>query len=312
VKSEPSGSGNCFLSARAHCESGTPCRAVFDSNQSCHLVQESPAPSAPERANSEIRTSATPTAPVGTNVRDIVQRSLKYESLDLAPPRDYIYIEDEEERKLNADGSVKSVTKEAREVMHLYGAQVARVLRKDGQDLPPDKARAEQARFDRAVAKRSQEQANRTPEAKATRQGARRKQNAEQLLCEDEFLKMLDPRLAGSEAVNGRIPNTAPRCSALRVLTRFTFKLWIDQAEYRWARFEGDNIAPVSYGKILLRVPAKGLHLLIEQTRHEDGAWLESQDYVNLNAKLLPAASFRMDDRTTYSGYRSSRRIPVS
>ncbi len=318
VKSEPGGAGNCDLPEGAQCEHGMLCRAVFDTNSSCHILRERAVPPAPGKT---IPSPAAPEAPVPPpslptatpDVRDIVQRSLKYESLDLAPPRNYIYIEDEEEKRLGADGSVKSVTREAHEVMHLYGAPVSRLISKDGKELPPDKARAEQARFDKAVASRSQAQERRTPEEKAKRQEARRKANAEELLCQDEFLKMFDPHLSGSETLNGRpawivelkpLPDAAPQCKDLKILTKFNFKVWIDQSEYRWARFEGDNVAPVSWGKILVRVPTEGLHLLIEQTRHDDGAWLESEEHVKVNARLLLAAAFRMDIRTTYSGYR--------
>jgi hypothetical protein len=317
VKSEPAASGNCYLSSESQCEHGMVCRAVFDSTQSCHIVQTSAPTPTPEKSGPAPATSKTPAAPTSvpaaSDVRDIIQRSLKYESLDLAPPRDYIYIEDEEEKMLNANGSAKSVSQEAREVMHLYGAPVSRLIRKDGQELPPDKARAEQARFDKAVEKRSREQAQRTPEAQAKRQEAQRKANAEDLLCQDEFLKMFDPHLAGSETLNGRpawivelkpLPNTAPQCKDLKMLTKFNFKVWIDQSEYRWARFEGDNIAPVSWGKILVRVPIEGLHLIIQQTRHEDAAWLESEEHVKVNARLLLAAAFRIDVRTTYTNYR--------
>ncbi len=318
VKSEPGGAGTCDLPEGAQCEHGMLCRAVFDSKSSCHIVRERAAPpvlekTVPSPAAVEAAVPPPSLPAAAPDVRDIVQRSLKYESLDLAPPRNYIYIEDEEEKRLGADGSVKSVTSEAREVMHLYGAPVSRLIRKDGKELPPDKARAEQARFDKAVASRSQTQEHRTPEEKAKRQEARRKANAEELLCQDEFLKMFDPHLAGSETLNGRpawivelkpLPNAAPQCKDLKILTKFNFKVWIDQSEYRWARFEGDNVAPVSWGKILVRLPTEGLHLLIEQTRHDDSAWLESEEHVKVNARLLLAAAFRIDVRTTYSNYR--------
>jgi hypothetical protein len=198
-------------------------------------------------------------------------------------------------------------------VMHLYGRQFTRLIAKDGNELPAAKAREEQARFDKAVEKRKQEQAQQTAEAKGRRQDARRKRDAEQLLCQEEFLKMFEPTVTGSETVNGRaawtvelrpLSNTALRCGDLKILTKFNFKLWIDQAEYRWARFEGENIAPVSWGKILIRVPADGLHVVVEQARHEDGAWLESEERVKVSARLLLAAAFRLDDRTVYSNYR--------
>jgi len=40
VESEPEEAGNCYLPANASCEHGMECRAVFDSNQSCHIKSE--------------------------------------------------------------------------------------------------------------------------------------------------------------------------------------------------------------------------------------------------------------------------------
>lgn len=111
----------------------------------------------------------------------IVQRSLEHESFDMDPPLlpDYTYTIEDEEKKLNADGSVKSTSSETREVMNLYGGHFERLVRKNGQDLPPDKARAEQARFDKAVEKRKREleqwQSRQTPEEQSPARGGRQK-----------------------------------------------------------------------------------------------------------------------------------------
>ncbi len=89
-----------MLSPGANCESGKLCRVVFDSNQSCRIVAENPG-SAPETAPALESVSAVgrhpdaPSTEVGQgpdNAREIVQRFLKYDSLDIAPARDYIYL----------------------------------------------------------------------------------------------------------------------------------------------------------------------------------------------------------------------------
>ncbi len=127
---------------------------------------------------------------------------------------------------------------------------------------------------------------------------------------------MYDLAVAGSEALNGRPawivrmnprPNANPpaECGGdLKVMAKFRLNLWIDQEEYRWARLEGDNVAPVVFGKILFRVPAGAAYVLYEQVRHKDGAWLVSRDRVRAYAKVMLAAPFRIDETETYRAYR--------
>ncbi len=309
---------HCDFAEAAACARGAICSVRVEKGV-CRIESEA-APEPPLR-NSVSAVTPTPktstptvikTAPTTASdaeARDALQRSLKFESLDLSPARDYIYIEDQVTRTLAPDGTVRTTTSQTHEVVNLYDASFERLIRKDGEELPPNKARAEQARFDKAVDKRAHE----TAEAKAKRQEAERKTAAEDLACDDEFMKLFTIRALGSEAVNGRpawiaelnpLPNTAPRCTALKTLTKLRMKIWIDQTEYRWARLEADNIAPVTVMKLLFRAPTDGMHMAIETERHIDGAWLADHMRIRLNAKLLVLAPLRADIVWTYSNYR--------
>jgi hypothetical protein len=259
----------------------------------------------------------------------IVRRSLEHESFDMDAPKlpDYTYRIDDEEKHLNADGSVKSTSVETREAMNLYGGHFERVVRKNGQDLPPGKARAEQAKFDKAVEEQRRRFEQWHAEAQAKRDEAIKKAVAQKTACQEQFLKLYDARLAGSESVNGRPawivelhpqPGPAPAAACggdLRVMAKFRIKVWIDQEEHRWARLEAENMAPVAFGKILFRVPAGAAYFWYEQVRHEDGVWLVSRDRVRAYAKVMLAAPYRIDETETYSGYRKyqaeSRVLPT-
>ena len=252
----------------------------------------------------------------------VVRRSLEHESLELDPPTlpNYTYIIEDDEKKLDAKGGVKSANVETREVLNLYGAHFERLVRRNGQDLPPEKARAEQARFDKSVEKARQRlerfQAQQTPQKKAALEQAIQKAKANKAMCDEEFLKMFDVRVAASEELSGRgawkvelhphsDPHPAAACGGdLKILSKFLIKLWIDREEYRWARFEAVNLAPVSIGKVLIRVPTGDLYFLYEQTRHEDGEWLTSRDRVKGYMKIMLAAPYRVDETETYSRYR--------
>lgn len=220
------------------------------------------------------------------SAREIVQSSLRFATLfglfDFGPPPDYICVVELASRPVDESGQPPHI-RDTWEMMSLYGETFERLIRKNGEELAPDKARAEQARFDKAVNKRAHE----TPEAQAKRQKAERKIQAERNACREEFLGIFDFRLAGQEVVGGRpswvidaisVPNSAPRCGDLKTLSKFHFKIWIDQTEFGWARFEGDNIAPISWGLWPGRQPAGGMHLISAQRRYGEGVWLPARD----------------------------------
>jgi hypothetical protein len=159
--------------------------------------------------------------------------------------------------------------------------------------------------------------------AKAKREEAERKQAVESLTCEHEFFTVFDPRLAGSEEVNGRAawiveldPDAGanPHCADWKFFGKFHAKLWIDRLEYRAIRIEADNIAPVTWGAFLVRLPIGGLHLTTEQQRHENGVWLASSEDARVTAKALLVVAARFEIHTSYSRYRKfqsdSRLLP--
>ena len=254
----------------------------------------------------------------GVSPREIVERSLQFETLfrilDLSPPPDYLCLVEMASRRVDAAG--EPMPRFTWEMMNLYGETFQRLIRRNGEELLPDKARAEQARFDKVVEKRAHE----TPEARAK---AERKFQTERTACLAEFMRTFDFELASLEAVGGRpawvveaspLPNRVPQCSELKTLGKFHFKIWIDQAESRWARLEGDNIAPVTGFLWPQRQSAGGIHFTSEQTRYGDGVWLRTKEQYKTNVKTL-MLSFPMEMTVTYSGYRKfqadSHIVPV-
>lgn len=158
--------------------------------------------------------------------------------------------------------------------------------------------------------------------SKPRRNGINRRFQAERDACRQEFLRIFDFQLAGQEVVGDRpswvidaspVPNSAPRCGDLKTLSKFHFQIWIDQTEFRWARFEGDSVAPITWF-LWPRQPAGGIHLTSEQTRYGEGVSLRTRDQYKINVKTLMVSS-PVEITTTYSGYRKfqddSRILPV-
>jgi len=257
------------------------------------------------------------------DAREIVRLSLQFDTLfdifHFAPPRDYLCLKEIAVRSALPNGQPTRAIVDTYEAIRLYDATFGRLIRKDSQELSPDKARAEQVRFEKAVEKRAQE----TPGARAKRLKAERTLTTERDGCRDEFMKVFDFRMAGTEKIGVRpswvvevspLPHATPRCGDLKTFGKFHFRLWIDQTEFHLARFEGDNIAQLTFGIVLMRLPAGGLHFRFEQTPNEDGIWLHSRDQFKMEVRT-PMMSFPVETTITYSGYRrfraDSRIVPV-
>ncbi len=310
---------SCTLPEGFRCLPDELCTVQFDG---CR-IDRNRAPAAPGLAPTATVTTELSPAPAasGANVQEIVRRSLKTETLDLAPARDYVYSEETETRTLDADGNPVKSQSQTKEVMTLYEQTYERLVAKNGKPLPPNKAQAEQAKFEKAVAKR----ANETEQERAKREEAERKQDAEAAVCNQEFLKDFTFRLAGVETLKGRpawiidaepVGTVSPRCSVNKILTKFHFRLWVDKEDYYWARYEADNIAPVSLAKFLIRAAKGGLHVTFEQAKINGAVWLPSYERIRYGIKLLALANVRMEMVTTYSNYRKfqsdSRLVSIS
>ena len=307
------GSASCRLPASFACPRDERCSAMFDGKGGCrieHVRGTAPPPGPAPEKDGTVTGAAAP--PAGPDAREIIERSLKFESLELTPAKDYVYTDETVLKFLDADGVVKNTTSETHEVMTLYDQEYQRLLRKDGKPLPPDKERAEQARFDKAVEKRAHE----SPEAKAKREEAERKRSAQQLVCDSEFLKLFQFRLEGSGEINGRpawivegnaLPDASPSCDDTKTLAKLHFKVWIDQVESRWAQMEGDNIAPITWGKILLRIPTGQLHFTFQQRRLGEGVWMASSMNARLDPRLMVFAKLHLEVNDTYSNFRKFR-----
>jgi clan AA aspartic protease (TIGR02281 family) len=314
---------SCRLPANFACGRAETCTAVFDGKGGCRVdgtraetpdARTVPAPGAPEAAASTL-----PAA--GADARELMERSLKFESLEMAPAKDYVFTQESVTKNLDADGKVKSTSSETHEVMTLYDQRYERLTHKDGKPLPAGKERSEQARFDKAVDKRAHE----TPEAKAKREEAERKDASHNLACDKEFLRIFTFRLDGVGEVAGRpvsivdvspIPGiTSPVCDEIKTLTKMHLKIWVDQAEYRWAQVQADNIGTVTWGKVLVRIPAGALHMKFMQTRLKDGVWMAQSMNARVDVRLMMVARLHVEMIETYSNYRKfqsdSRIVPL-
>lgn len=222
-------------------------------------------------------------------------------TLSVEPPRDYVYTEATEIRFLDAKGNVIKSNTETHESIALYGERYERLTRKDGKALSSKEQREEQAKLDKETNKRKQEPA----EAKAKRLAQTQK-------CYAEAFTALHFRLLGVENLNGRpawkvetnpIPGESSDCGQTMAKS-WHLNIWIDQADRKLAKWEGDNMGAVTWGGVLVRVPAGAMHISVDMARRDDGAWLPAHLRERFDAKLLLGKMAHGEVLSTYSDYR--------
>ena len=242
------------------------------------------------------------------DAQQIVRRSVERDILNWLRARDYTCIRQVEEKKLQKNGAVKETETLAYEIMMLYGEPYERLIRRNGQPLPPEEEEKETGRVNKLVEKRKNEtderKANRLAEFEKRRQKSR------------EFLRSVPDafhfRLVGDDRVAERdtwvieaTPDPAfrPHNSDTKRMTKFRGKLWIAKADYEWVRIEAESIENISFGGILARLN-KGAVIRFEQTRVNNEIWLPSLINIRFDARLALVSSMRRALEITFTDYR--------
>jgi predicted aspartyl protease len=308
----------CVIPESFTCGNSETCSVWAGSNGICNTARNAAHPSTSPAATTDgVREPASgPTAPLSTRqggvltpqeIRDLMRASVEEDNLNFEPSRNYVYTEDKETRFLDAKGNITDSNSETHESIVLYGERYERLIRRDSKPLPPKQEKAEQEKLDRETARRAKE----TPEARAKRLF---NDNKRDMGCANDFISAFDFKLTGVEAINGRpawgieatpATNAAVlRCDAIKRAKAFHLRIWVDQADKSWSKVEADNLAPVTWGAVLVRVPAGSLHVSDELTRREDGVWLPAYLRVRIDVKLILLKTVRMEIVSSYSNYR--------
>ena len=79
-------------------------------------------------------------------------------------------------------------------------------------------------------------------------------------------------------------------------------RLWIDKADFRWAKIEAELLETMSFGWILLRIHA-GSRVVMTQLRQADGAWLPERTWYRVSFRVGLVKLTREESETVYGGY---------
>jgi hypothetical protein len=242
------------------------------------------------------------------DARQIVGQSLVAAEHSWQARDAYLYMERDEDRRLDSLGQVKSENVDVTRMTLVNGIRFEQLMEHNGQ-LP---SAAEQRKRDQDLEKLKHE----TPEEQA----ARLRKNEENRSFLRDLLEAFDFHLIGEEIIAGRptyalgaTPHPGYHSNGKygRLFARVKGTLWVDEQDFGWAKVDGEVTQAFSMGLFLARVQ-RGSHIVLEQTRLADAVWVPKRLEVRASARILFLKSLDLDRILTYSDYHRTTDGPYS
>jgi hypothetical protein len=246
--------------------------------------------------------------PTVLDARQIVSQSLLATERSWQARGEYVFVERDEDRRLDSQGAVKSQNVDVTRMTLINGIRFEQLMERNGQ-LPSAEDLKKGAQ-DLEKLKRE------TPEQRAERL---RKDKENRSFLQD-LLEAFDFHLIGEEIIGGRpayvlkaTPHPGYRAHGLygKLFSRVEGRIWIDKQDFGWVKVDGEVTQSFSMGLFVARVN-RGSHIVLEQTCVGDAVWVPQRLEVRASARILFVKSLDMDRILTYSDYRRASDGPYS
>ena len=234
---------------------------------------------------------------------DIIRRSVERDATNFERFKNYTFLERVEERRYGRSGNLSSKEVQTYEFMVLGGRPYGKLVERDDKPLPEKQARKEKEKLDKESAKRQHESA--FDKAKND------KDRAEERRYLREIPEAFRLTLQGTEQIGGRPvwvigaqprSDYKPKLKRAEILAHLRGKIWVDQADYQWAKAEVEVIDPISFGLGLVKLAA-GAVLNFDQVRVNEEVWLPAHVSVRADARLAYLKKLRAEVDITYRDY---------
>lgn len=231
------------------------------------------------------------------DVASIIQRSSEANDRDWAAVPEF----DNSERDRNKDGD------QTYEVTMLYGSPYERLIAVNGHNLGGLKQKEEQEKYEKAVAERQHESADKRSQRIAKYQADRKRDHT--LL--QQMTAGFDFQLLGKRTLNGYkvyVLKATPRQGYKppdrdsEVLTGMEGTLWIDQKTFQWVKVEAHVIHPVRIEGFLAEVEP-GTNFEVEKRPVSGNIWMASHYSMKSNAKIMLLFPHRGHEDDSYFNY---------
>jgi len=248
------------------------------------------------------------TQPIVLDARQIVGQSLVAAELSWQARNANIYIERDEDRRLDSTGQVQSQNVDVTRMTLVNGIRFEQLMEHNGQ-IP---SAEDQKKSDQDLEKLKHE----TP----GEQAERLRKDLENRSFLHVLLEAFDFRLVGEEIVDSRPtyvleatphPGYHPSGKYGKLLARVQGKLWVDKQDFGWVKVDGEVTQSFSMGLFVARVQ-RGSHILLDQLSLGDAVWVPKRLEVRASARILFLKSLELDRILTYSDYRPAADGPYS
>jgi len=242
------------------------------------------------------------------STREIVSLSIAATERSWEARDHLIYVERDEDRRLDSLGQVKSENVDVSRMILVNGARFERLVEHNGQLPSP----AERRKNDEDFEKLKRE----TP----AEQTARLRKDQENKSFLRDVQEAFDFQLIGEEIVVGRPafvlqatphPGYRGRGKYGKLLSKVEGKLWMDKQNFGWIKVDGQVTQSFSMGVFVARVQ-RGSQVVLEQTCVGDGVWVPKRLNLRANARILFLKSLDMERILTYSDYLPAADTPYS
>ena len=259
-------------------------------------------------AASEVKPSSVPAALSREQIQSLIRDVADKDDQNDKRQRDYTYIERVEEHKLNGKGEVSSTETRTYDVMQIYNEQCRRMTAKNDKVLAPKEAAKEDEKIQKIIDKRR----NESDSQREKRLKEEEKDREENRQFVKEIADAYDFTLVGTESLEGRDTYVIdgeprkgfePKRKEAKILPKFRFRAWIDQAEKQWVKLDVQCIDTVSFGLFLARIH-KGSRILIDTTRVNDEVWLPRHVAVHVDVRVALLKNFNVEQEITYRDYK--------
>lgn len=242
------------------------------------------------------------------DARQIVGLSIAATERSWQARNHYIYMERDDDRRVDSQGQVTSENVDVTRMMLVNGARFEQLMEHNGQTPTAREQR------------KSDEDMDRLKHETPAEQTLRLRKDQENRSFLQDLLEAFDFHLIGEETVDGKpayvlqaTPHPGYRAHGKfgKMFSKVEGKLWVDKQDFGWIKVDGQVTESFSMGLFVARVQ-RGSHIILEQICVGDSVWVPKRLEIRASARILFLKNLDIARILTYSDYRSALEGPYS
>jgi hypothetical protein len=233
------------------------------------------------------------------NPRELVRQSIANGEKGWKQSQAYSCTKLDVDTQFESGGRVKSTDRDRYRIIPVGGVSFQEHIEHNGEPVRSDERQKQQLELQR----RERE----TPRQRGARLAKAERQRSYYKEIPDAF----DFKILGEETLpTGPAwvveatprPGFQPHSRYAQVFPKMRGKLWIDKRDVQWVKADAVAMGTIHFGWFIASL-AKGSHIVIEQTRLPDGAWVPHRLEAKASARTF-FSNHNFEEDITYSDYR--------